>query len=63
MTANRVEFVIAVHAISTLGVATVLLSPAWKAAEVQHALTVGGGRWWTGELAAHGQPSWPKSTR
>jgi acyl-CoA synthetase (AMP-forming)/AMP-acid ligase II len=38
MTANRVEFVIAVHAISKLGAASVLLSPAWKAVEVGHAL-------------------------
>ena len=38
MTANRVEFVTAVHAIAKLGAAAVLLSPAWKAAEVQHAL-------------------------
>jgi long-chain acyl-CoA synthetase len=40
MTANRAEFIVAVHAISQLGAATVLLSPAWKAAEVQHALTL-----------------------
>jgi long-chain acyl-CoA synthetase len=39
MTANRIEFIMAVHAISTLGAATVLLSPAWKATEVEHALT------------------------
>jgi acyl-CoA synthetase (AMP-forming)/AMP-acid ligase II len=37
MTANRVEFVIAVHAISKLGAAAVLLSPAWKSVEVEHA--------------------------
>jgi long-chain acyl-CoA synthetase len=42
MTANRVEFIVAVLAISKLGAATVLLSPAWKAAEVQHALTLTG---------------------
>ena len=42
MTANRVEFIVAVHAISRLGAATVLLSPAWKAAEVDHALTLTG---------------------
>ena len=42
MTANRVEFIVAVHAISQLGAATVLLSPAWKAAEVQHALRLTG---------------------
>ena len=38
MMANRVEFVIAVHAIAKLGAAAVLLSPAWKAAEVRHAV-------------------------
>jgi acyl-CoA synthetase (AMP-forming)/AMP-acid ligase II len=37
MTANRVEFVVAVHAISKLGAAAVLLSPAWKSVEVEHA--------------------------
>jgi long-chain acyl-CoA synthetase len=42
MTANRIEFIMAVHAISTLGAATVLLSPAWKATEVEHALTLTG---------------------
>src|SRR5208283_1093503 len=42
MTTNRVEFVIAVHAISKLGAAAVLLSPAWKAAEVEHALALTG---------------------
>ena len=31
MMSNRVEFVVAVHAISKLGAASVLLSPAWKA--------------------------------
>jgi len=36
--ANRVEVVVAVHAVSNLGAATVMLSPAWKAAEVGHAL-------------------------
>ena len=38
MMSNRVEFVIAVHAVSKLGAASVLLSPAWKAAEVDHAV-------------------------
>jgi long-chain acyl-CoA synthetase len=36
--ANRVEFVVAVHAVSKLGAASVLISPAWKAAEVSAAL-------------------------
>lgn len=38
MTSNRVEFVVAVHAISKVGAAAVMLSPAWKAHEVDHAL-------------------------
>ncbi|HKI17174.1 MAG TPA: class I adenylate-forming enzyme family protein, partial [Isosphaeraceae bacterium] len=38
MTSNRPEFVMAVHGISKLGAAAVLLSPAWKAFEVDHAL-------------------------
>ncbi|HET6952301.1 MAG TPA: AMP-binding protein [Acidimicrobiales bacterium] len=38
MMANRVEFVVTVHAISKLGAAAVLLSPAWKAVEVGHAV-------------------------
>ena len=40
MSTNRVEFPIAVHATSKLGAAAVLLSPAWKAAEVDHALSL-----------------------
>ncbi|HZU78505.1 MAG TPA: AMP-binding protein [Acidimicrobiales bacterium] len=40
--ANRVEVVVAVHAVSKLGGATVLLSPAWKAAEVGPALALTG---------------------
>ncbi len=38
MTTNRSEFVVAVHAISKLGAAAVLLNPAWKGLEVEHAL-------------------------
>ncbi len=38
MTSNRPEFVVAVFAISKLGAAAVLLSPAWKALEVDHAV-------------------------
>jgi acyl-CoA synthetase (AMP-forming)/AMP-acid ligase II len=38
MMANRVEFVVVVQAISKLGAASVLLSPAWKAVEVGHAV-------------------------
>jgi long-chain acyl-CoA synthetase len=40
MTTNRIEFVMAVHAVGKLGAAAVLLSPAWKAAEVDHALSL-----------------------
>jgi acyl-CoA synthetase (AMP-forming)/AMP-acid ligase II len=40
MTTNRVEFVVAVHGISRIGAAAVLLSPAWKATEVGHALVL-----------------------
>jgi acyl-CoA synthetase (AMP-forming)/AMP-acid ligase II len=40
MTSNRPEFVTAVQAIWRLGAAVVLLSPAWKQAEVEHALAI-----------------------
>jgi acyl-CoA synthetase (AMP-forming)/AMP-acid ligase II len=40
MLTNRVDFVVAVNAISKLGAAAVLLSPAWKSVEVAHALAV-----------------------
>ncbi|MDX6741040.1 class I adenylate-forming enzyme family protein [Actinocorallia sp. A-T 12471] len=40
MSANRPEFVVAVKAIWRLGAAVVLFSPAWKRAEVDHALAV-----------------------
>jgi acyl-CoA synthetase (AMP-forming)/AMP-acid ligase II len=42
MTSNRVEFIATVHAVSKVGAAAVLLSPAWKAAEVGHALDLTG---------------------
>ncbi len=38
MMANRMEFIVAVQAVSKLGGASVLISPAWKRAEVSHAL-------------------------
>ncbi len=44
MLTNRVEFVLVVNALSRLGAAAVLLSPAWKAHEVGHAVTVTGAR-------------------
>ncbi|WNG91513.1 class I adenylate-forming enzyme family protein [Mycobacterium sp. ITM-2016-00318] len=40
MSSNRPEFVVALRAIWRLGAAAVLLSPAWRQAEVQHALAV-----------------------
>jgi long-chain acyl-CoA synthetase len=42
MSSNRPEFVVAVLAAWQLGAAVVLISPAWKQAEVEHALTVTG---------------------
>lgn len=44
MSSNRPEFVIAVLAVWRLGAAVVLLSPAWKRAEVAHALEITGAR-------------------
>ena len=38
MMSNRVEFVIVVFGVSKLGAASVLISPAWKATEVDHAV-------------------------
>jgi acyl-CoA synthetase (AMP-forming)/AMP-acid ligase II len=38
MTSNRPEFIVAVNGISKIGAASVLISPAWKALEVGHAL-------------------------
>ena len=40
MMTNRVEFVSTVHGVSKLGAAVVLLSPAWKQLEVDHALAL-----------------------
>ena len=37
---NRVEFVVLVNAVSALGGASVLISPAWKEREVDHALAI-----------------------
>ena len=44
MMTNRPEFIVAVNAISKLGAASVLLSPAWKQREVDHALAITGAR-------------------
>lgn len=40
MASNRPEFVVAVLAVWRLGAAVVLLSPAWKRGEVEHALAI-----------------------
>lgn len=40
MSSNRPEFVVAVRALWRLGAAVVLLSPAWKRGEVEHALSI-----------------------
>jgi long-chain acyl-CoA synthetase len=40
MSSNRPEFVMALRAIWRLGAAVVLMSPAWKRAEVDHALAL-----------------------
>ncbi|SEH71351.1 Acyl-CoA synthetase (AMP-forming)/AMP-acid ligase II [Mycolicibacterium rutilum] len=40
MSSNRPEFVIALQAIWRLGAAAVLMSPAWKRAEAEHAISV-----------------------
>jgi acyl-CoA synthetase (AMP-forming)/AMP-acid ligase II len=40
MAGNRAELVVAVNAVSKLGAAVVLVSPAWKAAEVEHAIAL-----------------------
>jgi long-chain acyl-CoA synthetase len=40
MLTNRVEFTVVVHGTSKVGAAAVLLSSAWKAAEVHHALAL-----------------------
>ena len=40
MLTNRLEFTTVVHGISKLGAAAILLSPAWKAAEVGHAMSL-----------------------
>lgn len=42
MSSNRPEFVVAVQAVWRLGAAVVLLSPAWKRTEVEHALAITG---------------------
>ncbi|HXX90415.1 MAG TPA: AMP-binding protein [Acidimicrobiales bacterium] len=42
MMANRVEFLVAVEAVSKLGAASVMVSPAWKKTEVAHALALTG---------------------
>jgi long-chain acyl-CoA synthetase len=52
MLSNRVEFLVVVEALSKLGAPAVLLSPAWKATEVGHALEVTDARQAVGEAAS-----------
>src|SRR4051794_6666676 len=40
MLTNRYEFVVVVNAVSKLGAASVLLSPAWKSVEIGHAVAL-----------------------
>lgn len=40
MASNRPEFIVAIEAIWRVGAAAVLISPAWKGAEVEHALAL-----------------------
>ncbi|HTR69420.1 MAG TPA: class I adenylate-forming enzyme family protein [Mycobacteriales bacterium] len=54
MTANRPEFVIAVTAISKLGAAAVLVSPAWKEREVDHAVALTGATFAVGDGGSAG---------
>ena len=49
MASNRPEMVAVVQGISRLGAAAVLVSPAWKAAEVGHAATITGPVWGVGD--------------
>jgi acyl-CoA synthetase (AMP-forming)/AMP-acid ligase II len=52
MTANRPEFGLAVYAISKLGAATVMVSPAWKQREVDHAIALTGASYAIADAAA-----------
>jgi acyl-CoA synthetase (AMP-forming)/AMP-acid ligase II len=45
MSGNRPEFVIVANAVSKIGAATVLVSPAWKHREVDHALAITNARY------------------
>ena len=56
MSSNRPEFVVAVRAIWRLGAAVVLLSPAWKRGEVEHALAVTGPAHAVGDHAGARRP-------
>ncbi|HVV75485.1 MAG TPA: class I adenylate-forming enzyme family protein [Mycobacteriales bacterium] len=53
MSGNRPEFVVAVNAISKLRAATVLVSPAWKHLEVDHALAITGARYAVADEASY----------
>lgn len=53
MSGNRPEFVVAVNAISKLRAATVLVSPAWKHLEVDHALEITNARYAVADDASY----------
>jgi acyl-CoA synthetase (AMP-forming)/AMP-acid ligase II len=52
MMTNRPEFVVVFNAVSKLGAASVLLSPAWKQREVDHAFALTGARFGFGDGGA-----------
>ncbi|OAA29650.1 acyl-CoA synthetase (AMP-forming)/AMP-acid ligase II [Frankia sp. EI5c] len=60
MASNRPEFILAVRAAWRLGAAIVLLSPSWKQAEIEHALSITGARRAVGDQEALGRllPMW-----
>lgn len=53
MSGNRPEFVIVANAVSKLGAATVLVSPAWKQREVDHALAITGASYAVADEASY----------
>jgi acyl-CoA synthetase (AMP-forming)/AMP-acid ligase II len=53
MSGNRPEFVVAVNALSKIGAAVVLLSPAWKQREVDHALQITNARYAVADEASY----------
>lgn len=53
MSGNRPEFVVVLNALSKIGAATVLLSPAWKQREVGHALAITGATYAVADEASY----------